>query len=67
MKMTCDIPDGELEDEMRFTQARTGREAIVTARAEFNRRCRMTELTKLAGTLTGLMTAAELERARRRE
>ena len=38
MKTTVDIPDDELKDAMRFTRARTKREAIVTAIADYNRR-----------------------------
>lgn len=49
---------------MRFTRARTKREAIVTAIADYNRRRRMAELTKRAGTCTELMTVEELQRAR---
>jgi len=67
MKTTVDIPDDELEDVMRFTRATTKREAIVTAIAEFNRRRRMAELVKRAGTCADLMTTDELQRARRRE
>jgi hypothetical protein len=66
MKTTVDIPDQELEDAMRFTNARTKREAIVTAIVEFNRRRRMAELVKRAGTCAQLMTAEELQRIRRR-
>jgi putative antitoxin of VapBC-like toxin-antitoxin system len=66
MKTTVDIPDGELEDAMRFTRARTKREAIVTAITEFNRRRRMAELTKQAGTCPDLMTPDELQQMRRR-
>ncbi len=66
MKTTVDIPDEELEDAMRFTHARTKREAIVTAIVEFNRRRRMAELVKRAGTCAQLMTAEELQRIRRR-
>jgi hypothetical protein len=66
MKTTVDIPDQELEDAMRFTHARTKREAIVTAIVEFNRRRRMAELVKRAGTCAQLMTAEELQRIRRR-
>ena len=66
MKTTVDIPDGELEDAMRFTRARTKREAIVTAITEFNRRRRMAELTKRAGTCADLMTIEDLQRQRRR-
>lgn len=65
MKTTVDIPDDELADAMRFTRARTKRGAIVTAIAEFNRRRRMAELTKRAGNYTDIMTADELQRARR--
>jgi len=65
MKTTVDIPDEELKDAMRFTRATTKREAIVTAITEFNRRRRMAELVKRAGTCADLMTADELQRARR--
>ena len=67
MKTTIDIPDGELEDAIRFTKAKTKREAIVGAVADFNRRMRMAELTKYAGTCADLMTAEELQDARRRD
>jgi hypothetical protein len=39
----------------------------VTAIADFNRRRRMAELTKRAGTCTDMMTVDELQHARRRE
>ena len=67
MKTTVDIPDAELEDVVRFTRARTKREAIVTAIADYNRRRRMAELTKRAGTCAEMMTIDELQHARRRE
>ena len=66
MKTTVDIPDNELEDAMRFTRARTKREAIVTAITEFNRRRRMAELAKRAGSCPELLTANELKQQRRR-
>ncbi|MDP1571139.1 MAG: type II toxin-antitoxin system VapB family antitoxin [Vicinamibacterales bacterium] len=66
MKTTVDIPDDELADAMRFTKAATKREAIVTAIVEFNRRRRMAELTRRAGTCVDLMTVDELRAARRR-
>jgi len=66
MQTTVDIPDGELEDAMRFTRARTKREAIVTAITEFNRRRRMAELAKRAGTCPDLMTIEDLQQMRRR-
>ena len=67
MKTTVDIPDHELEDAMRFTRARTKREAIVTAISEFNRRRRMAELVKHGGTFDDIQTAEELQGARRAE
>ena len=59
MKTTVDIPDGELADAMRFSRARTKREAILMAISEFNRRRRMAELTKRAGTCADLMKVDE--------
>ena len=66
MKTTIDIPSGELEDAMRFTRAKTKREAVVTALADFNRRRRMAELIACAGTCPDLMTVEELRADRRR-
>ena len=50
MKTTIDIPIKELEDAMRFLQAKTKREAVVTALREFNRKRRMAELIRFSGT-----------------
>ena len=66
MKTTIDIPDKELEDAIRFTRAKTKREAIVGAVADFNRRMRMAELTRHSGTCSGLITPEELQAERRR-
>ncbi len=66
MKTTIDIPDDELSDAMRFTRARTKREAVVTAIADFNRRRRMAELVNYAGTCPDLMTVEELQAQRRK-
>jgi hypothetical protein len=60
-----DISDHELEDAIRFTKAKTKRDAIVGAVADFNRRMRMSELTKYAGTCANLITPQELQAARR--
>ena len=57
MKTTVDIPDNELEDAIRFTKAKTKREAIVGAVAE---------LTRHSGTCSGLITPEELQADRRR-
>lgn len=66
MKTTVDIPDEELADAMRFTQARTKREAIVTAITEFNRRRRMADLVRRAGTCPDFTGVDTLQRLRRR-
>ena len=65
MKTTVDIPDQELKDVMRFTQATTKREAIVTAIADFNRRRRMAALIGHAGKADSLMSPEELQALRR--
>ncbi len=52
MKITLDVPERELRDAMRFTSARTKSQAVLKAILEFNRRCRMSELTKHAGTFS---------------
>ena len=66
MKTTVDIPDKELSDAIRYTRAKTKREAIVAAITDFNRRKRMAELVKHAGTCDALMTVEELRRQRRK-
>jgi hypothetical protein len=64
MKTTVDIPDKDL-DTMRFTAAKTKREAIVTAIREFNRRKRVAELSEHAGTCKDLFSVEELLLQRR--
>lgn len=66
MKTTVDIPEGDLADAMRFTRAKTKREAIVAAIQDFNRRRRMAELVKYAGTCEDMMTVEELQKQRRK-
>ena len=51
----------------RFTNAKTKREAIVTVIQEFNRRKRMAELTKHAGTCKQLVSIEELLEQRRKD
>jgi hypothetical protein len=64
---SVDIPDDDLADAMRFTRAKTKREAIVAAIQDFNRRRRMAELIKHAGTCTDLLTVEELQNQRRKD
>ena len=65
MKTTVDIPEKELRDAVRFTRAKTKREAIVTALRNFNRRKRIDALTKHFGASDTFMTHDELTKLRR--
>ncbi len=56
-----DIPRDELRDVVKFTKAKTKREAIATAVADFNRRRRMAALTKHSRTFRSLMTNEDIE------
>jgi len=51
MKTTIDIPEKTLADAMRFTGAKTKREAVVKALDEFNRLQRVNQLIANFGTL----------------
>jgi Arc/MetJ family transcription regulator len=51
MKTTIDIPDEALADAMRFTGAKTKREAVVKALEAFNRSQRVQDLVASFGTL----------------
>ena len=53
-----------MSDVIRFTGAKTKREAVVTAIADFNRRKRIAALARHAGTCSELMTADELRQQR---
>jgi Arc/MetJ family transcription regulator len=66
LKTTIDIPDDELRDVIRFTRARTKREAVVAAITDFNRRRRLAEVVKHAGTCDDVITVEELQSQRRR-
>ncbi len=57
MKTTIDIPEKELKDAIRFTRAKTKRDAVVQALEEFNRRRRMAELVKYSGTFSDAFPA----------
>ena len=64
MKTTVNIPENELRDAIRYSGAKTKREAVVTAIADFNRRHRMAELVRHAGTCDGLITVEQLQQQR---
>jgi hypothetical protein len=60
MKTTIDIPEKELEEAIRHSGAKTKREAVVTAVADFNRRRRLEKLRAELGTFEGMITLEEL-------
>jgi uncharacterized protein YbaA (DUF1428 family) len=64
VKTTIDIPNGELEDAMRFSGATTKREAVVTALAEYNRRRRMAAAARVLGHSDTLLSHEALMKAR---
>ncbi|MGH8219019.1 MAG: type II toxin-antitoxin system VapB family antitoxin [Steroidobacteraceae bacterium] len=66
MKTTVDIPSEVLDEAIRYTQAKTKREAIVTAMQDFIRRKRMSELVRYSGTSDTLLTNDEIEALERR-
>jgi len=64
MKTTVDIPEDELRAAMRFTRAKTKREAVITALRDFNRRQRMAKLARHFASSDTFMTHAELIKLR---
>ena len=67
MKTTIDIPDEELRQVMKYTRAKTKREAVVYAIKDFNRRKRLARLAKMLGTFEDFMTQDELKEMRKDE
>jgi Arc/MetJ family transcription regulator len=65
MKTTIDIPETTLEEAMRFTGAKTKREAVVTAVERFNRLKRLEQLNaRVRGQFRDFMTSADLKEMR---
>lgn len=63
MKTTIDIPENSLADAMRFTGAKTKRDAVVMAIEDFNRRRKVEDFLKLAGGFPDFPTNDEIEAA----
>ncbi len=62
MKTTIDIPEGALADAMRFTGAKTKREAVLKALEDFNRRHRVEKFLKeAAGSMPDFPSNDEIE------
>lgn len=65
MKTTIDIPEITLDEAMKFTGAKTKREAVVTAVERFNRLKRLEKLNaRVRGQFRDFMTQAELKAMR---
>ena len=64
MKTTVDIPDDMLGELIENTEARTKREAILTAIEEYNRKKKIAALADVVGTFDQFMTADELNQSR---
>jgi len=64
MKTTIDIPEKELKAVMKYTRAKTKKEAVICAIKDFNKRHRLAELAKILGTFKDFMTQTELEEMR---
>ena len=64
MKSTVDIPENELEEALRHTNAKTKTEAVALAVADFNRRQRLAKLAAKMGTFTDMLTRADLKKMR---
>lgn len=64
MKTTINIPKNELEDAIKYTGAKTKRDAVVKALKDFNRRQRLNKLSKILGTFEDFMTQEDLKKMR---
>lgn len=61
MKTTIDLPDKELADIMRYSGAKTKKEAITLAVSEYNRRHRLAKLaSSIRGTFDTMIDQTEL-------
>jgi Arc/MetJ family transcription regulator len=64
MKTTVDIPEKELKEVIKYTGAKTKKEAVVSAIKDFNKRNRLTKLAKMLGTFKEFMTTEDLKKMR---
>lgn len=65
MKTTIDIPEVAMEQAMKFTGAKTKREAVVTAVERFNRLKRLERLNaRVRGQFRDFMTQSDLKAMR---
>lgn len=61
MKTTIDIPDTAIMELMKFTHAKTKREAVLKAIEEYNQKQKMIHLAKILGTFEDFMNREDLQ------
>lgn len=64
MKTTIDIPEKELQEVIKYTGAKTKKDAVVYAIRDFNKRHRLAEIAKILGTFDDFMTQDDLKKMR---
>jgi Arc/MetJ family transcription regulator len=65
MKTTIDIPEGTMEETIKFTGAKTKREAVMTAVERFNHLKRLEKVNaRVRGRFRDFMTQADLKAMR---
>ena len=68
MKIITDIPENELQEVIKYTGAKSKKEAVVYAVRDFNNRHRLNEIAKILGTFDGtfddFMTQGDLKKMR---
>jgi len=64
MKTTIDIPNQDLEEVIKYTKAKTKRDAVLQAIRDFNKRKRLSELAEILGTFKEFMTQDDLGKMR---
>ncbi|MCH7732518.1 MAG: type II toxin-antitoxin system VapB family antitoxin [Candidatus Marinimicrobia bacterium] len=64
MRITIDIPDGDLEELMESTKAKTKHEAIVHALRHFNKSQKLRKISEMLGTFEDFMTQNDLNEMR---
>ncbi len=64
MKTTLDIPSDVMEDAIKYTGAKSKRDAIVTAVSDFNRRHKLESLANRLGTFDDFISSEELSELR---
>jgi len=63
MKTTIDIPDRVMEETATYSNAKTKRDAILTAMEDYNRRQRVARVMEMFGTFKSLSSNEEIEAA----